>query len=102
MNQVAQNAQYRAAAANYENQCDCCNDQRAEHDDMLRDALKADPSFIGDAIGDGDLTNLVEAFQTKDLQRCWDAVSDLVDDYLKDCEKRNTIEAVAAQHGIDL
>ena len=92
---VIRNQQMRAAAFAYENASDCCNDQHAEHADQLRAALKRDPSFIGEAIGNGDLTNLVEAFTTKDLQRCWDAVSDLVDEHLsaEECRARSTLRA---------
>lgn len=88
MSQVQRNSQLRAAAFAYESACDCCNDQHAEHADQLRAALKRDPSFIGEAIGNGDLTNLVEGFNNTDPQHCWDAIHDLVADYLKTEEAR--------------
>ena len=97
MGQVARVEQFRAAAHSLESRCDCCgNDPAAERAEKLRDALTADPSFIGESIGNGDLTNLVEAFQTVDLQRCWDAVHDLVQHHLK-AEESRAASALRAQ-----
>lgn len=111
-------SQLRAAAFAYENSCDCCGNgpDTSDREAAIRDALTADPCFIGEAIGSGDLSNLVEAFTTKDPQRCWDAVHDLVADYLKDEEARarsalraklfsqqndiDALEHLAAVHGV--
>lgn len=74
----------------YENRCDCCGNgpDTSDREEAIRNALTTDPSFIGEAIGNGDLTNLAEAFLTKDPQHCWDAIHDLVADYLKTEEAR--------------
>lgn len=83
-------AQLRSAAHAHDHACDCCgHDPATEYADDLREALRANPSFIGEAFG-GDLTELVAAFLSKDLQHTHDAISDLIDAHLKSEEVRAT------------
>ena len=77
--------------------------------DALAAAIKADPSFIGEAITAADLTNLVSAYNRVDLQWCWDAIHDAVEDHFKNEVKRrpeNTesgaVKGLARLHGIEL
>jgi hypothetical protein len=72
--------------------------------DALADAIKRDPSFIGEAIGNADLTALVEAYRKTDTQWCWDAIHDIVDAHF-DAELRRRPErlndaAVAGLAGV--
>ncbi len=107
------------AQRQYDNRCDCCGNgpDTSDREDQIRNALTTDPSFIGEAIGNGDLTNLVEGFNNTDPQHCWDAIHDLVADYLKSEEARarselraklfsqqndiDALEHLAAVFGID-
>lgn len=99
------NDQMQAAARNYENRCDCCgNDPEADRLDNLADAIKDNPSFIGEAIANIDLTQLVEGYKRGDLQLMWDAVSDIVDahyaEQLKYCG--GSVDKLATAHGVSL
>lgn len=113
MSAVLRSQQFRAAAFAHDNACDCCGHEpdTSEREEALRHALASDPSFIGEAIGNGDLTNLVEGFKNVDPQHCWDAIHDLVQDHLKSQEKRmrvppfqtadlRALERLCAAHGV--
>lgn len=60
----------------------------SERAESLRIALKADPSFIGEAIAEGDRTQLVEAFLSGDLQATHDELANMVDDWAIAEERR--------------
>lgn len=74
---------------NIDNQCDCCNgdESRAELIYALREAIRCDPSFIGEAIGDSDTTDLVAAYLARDGQRILDFISDAADAWLAKSEE---------------
>ena len=72
-------------------ECDCCgnrsNTMNGDRMEEIRHALRSDGSFIGEAIGNGDLTDLVEGFNKVDPQATWDAIHDLVGQYLAEQER---------------
>lgn len=77
------------AQRQYDNRCDCCGNgpDTSDREEALRHALASDSGFIGEAIGNGDLTNLVAAYKVVDPQHCWDALHDLVHEHLAAQEK---------------
>lgn len=101
---MSQNDQIQAAARNYENRCDCCgNDPDTDRLEALESAIKFDPSFIAEAIGNQDLTQLVEAYQKVDHQLGWDAIYDMIDAHYKQ-ELRflgGDVDKLAAAFGVE-
>lgn len=90
-------AQFRRAAANHDNACDCCG-----HDDgkayELRGKLLEGPRFIAEAIGNADLANLIEAYLSGDLQHTHDAIADIVSDYLPGQENSEGVRLKGPWH----
>lgn len=83
MNTVATNTAYRAAARQYDNASPDESDEAAsDREETLRAAIKASPSFIGEALQE-DCTELVAAIRASDGQHALDAISDMVDSWLE-------------------
>ena len=81
MSAVVHNTRLRSAQLSYDNQSPPeGDDDRLEY---LQTAIKRDPSFIGEAIGNADLTDLAAAHLSGDAQAVADAVADLVDAWLR-------------------
>lgn len=83
MSAVTQNITLRAAARQCDNAYpyDDTAERRGELSDELADAIKRDPSFIGEALQE-DCTALVAAYAEKDGQAALDALADMVDSWL--------------------
>jgi hypothetical protein len=99
------NDQFQSAARSYEGRCDCCgNDPEAERLEALEEAIKADPSFIGEAIANVDLTQLVASYQSVDLQQCWDAIHDIIDAHYVEQLRymAGDVDKLGAAHGVSL
>lgn len=106
MSAVMQNEAMRNAQIAHDSRCDCCGSEPEDRSDEYRAALKADPSFIAEAIGDG-CEIIGAAYREGDQQAVMDAIADAVDDYLAAMEKvtrgrsdETVLQAICRLYGV--